>query len=73
MPQETQVFEALFRHHWQQFADATQRGPYANLVPFALRRREVLSQVMTDDVLQELNALGRCPIVSAQFGLVPSN
>jgi len=70
MPLEKQAFEALFRRHWHQLAGVTQRGPYANLVPFALRRREVISQVATDDVLQELIGLGCRPVVPAQFGLV---
>jgi ATP-dependent Lhr-like helicase len=68
--QEPEVLEALFQRHWQQFADVTQRGPYGNLVPFALRRREVLSQVMTDDVLQELIDLGDRLVVPAQLGIV---
>lgn len=70
VPQEPRVFEALFRQHWQQFVDMTQRGPYANLVPFALRRREVISQVATDDILQELSALGSRPVVPARLGLL---
>ena len=67
---ESEVLEALFQRHWQQFAYAAQRGSYGNLVPFALRRREVLSQVMTDDVLQELTDLGDRPVVPAQLGIV---
>jgi len=70
IPQEIQAFEALFRQHWQQFADLTQRGPYAKLAPFVLRRREVISQVSTDDVLQELSTFGSRPVLPARFGLL---
>jgi ATP-dependent Lhr-like helicase len=67
---EPETFETLFQQHWRAFADVIQRGPYATLLPYTLSRREVMSHVMTGEVLEELTSLGSRTVVQANLGLV---
>jgi len=69
IPPSPQALRALIQQNWQGLASVAERGPYAPLLPFQLRRREVVAKVATDDILGEACSVRYRQVVAAKLGL----
>lgn len=67
---EPKQIETFLWEHWRLFSKIAQLGPFYNILPVPLKKEEVMSQIATEVVFQELTRLSERPMIQCHLGLL---